>query len=51
MTCKAKSPLYFASFVIVAITYYNIVHTNPTVPTNEIANANIENAMTIEALN
>ncbi len=51
MTCKAKSPLYFASFVIIAITYYTIIHTNPSVPTNEIANVNIENAMTIEALN
>ncbi len=51
MTCKAKSPLYFASFVIIAITYYTIVHTNPMVPANEIANVDIENVTTIEALN
>ncbi len=51
MTRKDKSPLYFASFVLVAIAYYNIVHTTPTVSPNEIANANIENVSTIKSLN
>jgi len=51
MSYKAKSLLYFASFVIAAITYYNVSNTQHSVSdVNELAKADVEQT-TIERLN
>ena len=51
MSYKTKSLLYFASFIIAVLSYYNTTNTNLTVATGEIANAEIENVSTLKNLN
>lgn len=51
MSYKAKSFLYFASFVIAAVTYYNVSASQNTLDdTNQLAKADVE-LTTIEQLN
>jgi len=51
MSYKAKSLVYFASFAIAAITYYNVSNTQNTVSdASELAKADVEQT-TIEKLN
>ena len=51
MSYKAKSFLYFASFVIAAITYYNVSASQNTISdASELAKADVEQT-TIEKLN
>jgi len=50
MSYKTKSFLYFASLIIMAVTYYNVAYTNQ-VPTNEMASADIDNVSTLKNLN
>ena len=50
MNNKLKSSLYFASLVLAIITYYNIDHAD-NIQNNELANNNIEQVSTQEALN